>query len=102
MNGPLAGGVLDSAIGNDEYAQLRELVDDVGRRARDARAGQRHRRQALDDTLWRTLEDTGLTRLTSTPDGGAGPIELAIVLHGLARYAAAVPIAETDLLAGWL
>jgi acyl-CoA dehydrogenase len=50
--------------------------------------------------LWRNLEETGLSRLTSTED--AGPAEAAIVLTGLARHAAAVPIAETDLLAMWL
>jgi acyl-CoA dehydrogenase len=50
--------------------------------------------------LWRNLEDTGLARLTSRQ--GAGPAEAAIVLSGLARHAAAVPIAEADLLAVWL
>jgi len=52
------------------------------------------------DELWRNLEDTGLARLTSSQ--GAGPAEAAIVLSGLARHAAEVPIAETDLLAAWL
>jgi acyl-CoA dehydrogenase len=52
--------------------------------------------------LWRHLEETGLARLTSTPDMGAGPTELAVALYGLARHAGAVPLAETDLLAGWL
>ncbi|HXO79899.1 MAG TPA: acyl-CoA dehydrogenase family protein, partial [Mycobacterium sp.] len=51
---------------------------------------------------WHNLEDTGLARLTSTPDAGAGPNELAIVLYSLARHAGAVPLAETDALAGWL
>lgn len=50
--------------------------------------------------LWRNLEETGLARLTSS--GDARPAEVAIVLSGLARHAAAVPIAETDLLAVWL
>ena len=54
----------------------------------------------FDEELWRNLEETGLSRLTSTED--AGPAEAAIVLKGLARHAAAVPIAETDLLAMWL
>jgi acyl-CoA dehydrogenase len=54
----------------------------------------------FDDALWRNLEETGLSRLTSGEE--AGPAEAAIVLSGLARHAGAVPIAETDLLAAWL
>jgi acyl-CoA dehydrogenase len=33
---------------------------------------------------------------------GAGPHELAVALYGVARHAGAVPLAETDVLAGWL
>jgi acyl-CoA dehydrogenase len=67
--------------------ELAQLVDDLCSRS----AG---------EELWRNLEDTGLARLTSSH--GAGPAEAAIVLSGLARHAAEVPIAETDLLAAWL
>ena len=67
--------------------ELAELVDDLCSRS----AG---------DDLWRNLEETGLARLTSGQ--GAGPGEAAIVLSRLAKHAAAVPIAETDLLAAWL
>jgi acyl-CoA dehydrogenase len=67
--------------------ELAQLVDELC----DRSAG---------DELWRNLEDTGLARLTSGQ--GAGPAEAAIVLSGLARHAAAVPIAEADLLAVWL
>ncbi len=56
--------------------------------------------EEFDDALWRNLEETGLSRLTSSHE--AGPAEAAIVLSGLARHAGAVPIAETDLLAAWL
>ena len=79
--------------------ELAELVDDLGRRSFDARGGHRFP-DSFDEALWRNLEDTGLARLTSSQD--AGPGEAAIVLSGLARHAAAVPIAETDLLAAWL
>jgi acyl-CoA dehydrogenase len=68
-------------------SELAQLVEDLCSRS----AG---------EDLWRNLEDTGLARLTSGQE--AGPTEAAIVLSGLARHAAAVPIAETDLLAGWL
>jgi acyl-CoA dehydrogenase len=67
--------------------ELAQLVDDLCSRS-------------TGDELWRNLEDTGLARLTSEQD--AGPAEAAIVLSGLARHAAAVPVAETDLLGGWL
>jgi acyl-CoA dehydrogenase len=67
--------------------ELAQLVDDLCSRS-------------TGDELWRNLEDTGLARLTSSQ--GAGPAEAAIVLSGLARHAAAVPVAETDLLAAWL
>ena len=80
--------------------ELAQLVDDIGRRSFDARLGHRGVREEFDDALWRTVEETGLSRLTSS--GDAGPAEAAIVLAGLARHAGAVPIAETDLLAAWL
>ena len=54
--------------------------------------------------LWRALERAGLT-LTSVPEGfgGAGGSlsEAAAVLRLAGRHAASVPLAETDLLAGW-
>jgi acyl-CoA dehydrogenase len=96
----LAGGVFDEVA--DDTAALRELLSDIGRRSFDTRLGNRGLPECFDERLWRDLEESGLTRLTSTPDLDAGPTELAIVLRGLARYAAAVPIAETDVLAVWL
>jgi acyl-CoA dehydrogenase len=68
-------------------SELAQLVDDLCSRS-------------TGDDLWRNLEDTGLARLTSRQD--AGPADAAVVLSGLAKHAAAVPIAETDLLAVWL
>lgn len=82
---------------NDE---LRQLVDDLAQRSYDARMGRRTRPETFDAELWRHLEETGLSRLTAAED--AGPAESAIVLAGLARRSAAVPVAETDLLGAWL
>ncbi|TFV55751.1 acyl-CoA dehydrogenase [Mycobacterium sp. PS03-16] len=62
--------------------------------------GRRTRPETFDADLWRNLENTGLSRLSSS--GDAGPAEAAVVLAGLARRAAAVPLAETDLLGAWL
>ncbi|SCX30665.1 acyl-CoA dehydrogenase family protein [Mycolicibacterium fluoranthenivorans] len=80
--------------------ELAALVDDIGRRSYDANFGKRRLPEVFDAELWQNLDETGLSRLTT--EQGAGPAESAVVLGGLARYAAAVPIAETDLLAGWL
>jgi acyl-CoA dehydrogenase len=98
----LAGGVFAATDTRDDDAQLRQLVDDLGQRSYDAGLGHRGIPDQFDTELWRNLEDTGLSRLTSTPDVGAGPHELAIALYGMARHAGAVPLAETDALAGWL
>lgn len=98
----LSGGVFDAAPVTDDNAELRQLVDDLGRRSFDARLGQRRIPQEFDEDLWRRLEETGLARLTGTPDLGAGPEQLAVVLRGVARHAGAVPLAETDALAAWL
>lgn len=79
--------------------ELEQLVDDLGRRSFEARLGGRGFPDEFDEDLWQNLEETGLSRLTTE---GGGPAEAATVLTGLARHAAAVPIAETDLLATWL
>lgn len=80
--------------------ELKQLVEDLGARSAQARFGERRLPETFDAELWRNLEDTGLSRLTTEQE--AGPAEMAVVLAGLARHAAAVPIAETDLLAAWL
>ena len=98
----LAGGVFAVTDSHNDDTQLRQLVDDLGQRSYDAGLGHRGIPDQFDAELWGNLEDTGLARLTSTPDMGAGPHELAIALYGVARHAGAVPLAETDALAGWL
>ncbi|OBF29177.1 acyl-CoA dehydrogenase family protein [Mycobacterium sp. ACS4331] len=103
MSDALAGGVFAAGDeSSDEHSDLRALVDDIGRRSFDARIGQRGLPESFDSEAWATLEDTGLSRLTTTADLGAGATEAAIVLRGLARHCVAAPVAETDLLAAWL
>lgn len=80
--------------------ELEQLVADIGQRSLDARQGRPAFPDAFDEQVWSTLEETGLSRLTATED--AGPAEAATLLTGLARHAAAAPIAETDLLALFL
>ncbi|WP_214406170.1 acyl-CoA dehydrogenase family protein, partial [Pseudonocardia lacus] len=59
----------------------------------------------FDAALWKTLEDSGLARLT-LPEraGGSGATftDAAAVLTAAGAHAARVPLVETDLLAGWL
>lgn len=97
----LAGGVFGAGA-EDDNTDLRDLVDDIGSQSFERRQGGRGRPDEFDDALWANLEETGLARLTSAPDLGAGPVELAVVLSGIARHAGSVPVAETDLLAAWL
>lgn len=98
--GVLSGGVFGSAP--DDLTDLRSLVDEIGTRSFDAKIGHRALPDPFDSTAWRNLEDSGLTRLSCSPDSGAGPAEVAVVLRSLARHAVTVPVAETDVLAGWL
>lgn len=98
----LDSGVFGAAGTARDHLELRDLVEDLGRRSHEAGLGRRGVPEQFDAELWRHLEVTGLSRLTSTPETEAGPAELAVVLYELARHAAAVPSAETDVLAGWL
>lgn len=59
----------------------------------------------FDAALWDVLAETGLTLLTLPEDAGGSGGDLAdagAVLLEAGDHAAAVPLAETDLLAGWL
>ncbi|WP_207945386.1 acyl-CoA dehydrogenase family protein [Actinomadura sp. 7K534] len=80
---------------------LERLFRDVFTDWRDARA-EASLRLSVDRGLWRTLEELGLTRLTSGEEAAAGWVEAAALLRAAARAAAPVPLAEHDLLAGWL
>ncbi|WP_344422984.1 acyl-CoA dehydrogenase family protein, partial [Pseudonocardia ailaonensis] len=57
----------------------------------------------LDAALWATADETGLARLTlPEAEGGSGAsfAEAAVVLSAVGRFAARVPLVETDWLAG--
>ena len=96
----LSGGVFASAT--DDLSDLRNLADEIGERSFAEGIGRRGLPDTFDAAAWRRLEDVGLTRLDSSTDSGGGPVEVAVILRSLARHCVTVPLAETDVLAGWL
>jgi acyl-CoA dehydrogenase len=78
--------------------ELQELAESVFGDAASSDTG-------FDAGLWRTLEETGLARLTLPAEAGGseGTLEdAAVVLAAAGAHAARVPLVETDLLGGWL
>ncbi|MGW0177678.1 acyl-CoA dehydrogenase family protein [Rhodococcus sp. NPDC003322] len=76
-----------------ELDDLTRMLEQVLDRASDT--------PEFDTTLWATLTDLGVTRLTGPESGGGWP-EAAVLLAAAGATAAPVPLAENDLLAGWL
>ncbi|WP_408016107.1 acyl-CoA dehydrogenase family protein [Rhodococcus artemisiae] len=57
------------------------------------------------EAVWRHLDDLGLVRLTGDPEAGgsgAGWPEAVVLLEAAAAHDIRLPLAEHDLLAGWL
>jgi acyl-CoA dehydrogenase len=78
--------------------ELQELAESVFGDAASSDTG-------FDAGLWRTLEETGLARLTLPAEAGGseGTLEdAAVVLAAAGAHAARVPLVETDLTGGWL
>jgi len=78
--------------------ELTELAESIFADAASSDTG-------FDAKLWKTLDDTGLARLTLPADSGgseASFADSAIVLTAAGAHAARVPLVETDLQAGWL
>ena len=79
--------------------ELRELAESVFADAYDRDA------VGLDTGLWKTCEQTGLARMTlpEAAGGSGGTLaDAAALLEAAGAHAARVPLAETDLLGGWL
>lgn len=84
---------------NTELYELAESIVD------DAYEGSETDATGFDAELWTTLEKSGLTRLTlpEAVGGSEGSFDdSATLLEVAGAYGARVPLAETDLLGGWL
>lgn len=83
----------------------RDLADMMSAVFEDHASGSFTRAATWDDALWNQLGELGLTRLTGAEEdggSGAGWAEAAALLSAAASRAVRVPLAEHDLLAGWL
>ena len=81
-----------------ENEELRELAASIFAEASTSGVG-------FDKTLWETLDESGLARLTLPESAGGSEgtlVDAAVLLTEAGAHAARVPLVETDLLAGWL
>ncbi|WP_016692357.1 acyl-CoA dehydrogenase family protein [Rhodococcus rhodochrous] len=90
------------ALQSTELRDFAQMLSEVFTSGDDHRIGEV---VELDRALWSTLTELGLDRLTGSEESGgsgAGWLEAALLLEAAGSAAAAVPVAENDLLAGWL
>lgn len=90
---------------SQELAALRELADDLFGSLTGDNLNQPHQVLPYVGDDWKLLSDAGLTLLT-TPEAaggsGAGATESAVILDRVGFHALPAPLAENDILAGWL
>ncbi len=90
-------------MSSSEHKELIDMLESVFSRNREATD---ERDDAIiDSDLWNRLAGLGLDRLTGDEaqhGSGGSWIESKYLLEAVGRDAARVPIAENDLLAGWL
>src|SRR5690554_5968968 len=79
-------------------ADLMSLFGDVISKATSAH----DRHVDLDESAWAAIVEAGVDRLTSSEGAGATWLEAAQLLRSTAAAGVAVPVAENDLMAGWL
>ena len=90
------------ALQSTELRDFAQMLSEVFTSGDDHRIGEV---VELDHALWTTLTELGLDRLTGSEESGgsgAGWLEAALLLEAAGGAAAAVPVAENDLLATWL
>lgn len=77
--------------------ELVDLFESIFRQSRPASGPET---PSFDSELWRTLEEAGLTQLTEA-EGGTWR-EAAALMRTASASGIALPLAENDVLAGWL
>ncbi|MFV9455683.1 acyl-CoA dehydrogenase family protein [Rhodococcus sp. NM-2] len=85
-------------------ADLTDMMSAVFSAHRE-RNGPENGTATCDPSLWAQLDELGLVRLTGREDtggSGAGWYEAAELVRAAASHGVRVPLAEHDLLAGWL
>lgn len=96
--------VNDRSTMSDEFRELSQMLERVFAEQADE-ASRVPTSMELDRALWQTLSELGLTQLTGNESSGgsaAGWHESALLFTAAGRAAARVPLAENDVLAGWL
>jgi acyl-CoA dehydrogenase len=90
----------------DELSALAELAETIlGDLSTSERISAAEASDGLDRDLWSALDHAGITALSvpeSAGGSGGGLPEIGTLLRVAGRFAAAAPIAEHALLAGWL
>lgn len=96
-----AGGAAADTLTDELRTLAREVLGDHAGAQQQAPRVERD----LDQELWQTLGELGLTRLTGGEQhggSGAGWAEAAVLLWEAAAHGVPLPFLEHDLLAGWL
>ena len=90
----------------DELSALAELAEAIlGDLSTSERIAAAEASDGLDRDLWSALDHAGITALSvpeSAGGSGGGLPDIGTLLRAAGRFAAAAPIAEHALLAGWL
>lgn len=89
---------------SDDRSSIAEAATSILRDLSDPDAVRQVEESGWNEKLWSVLEDSGFTRI-SVPEsaGGSGGdfADACALVKEIGRFAAAVPVVETALLAGW-
>jgi acyl-CoA dehydrogenase len=89
---------------SDDRSSITEAVTSVLRDLSDPETVRQVEDQGWNEKLWSVLEESGFTRISVPESAGGSGGDLAdacVLVKQLGRFAAAVPVVETALLAGW-
>jgi len=89
---------------SDDRSSIKEAVTSILRDLSDPDTVRQVEDQAWNERLWSVLEDSGFTRISVPESAGGSGGDLAdacVIVKEVGRFAAAIPVVETALLAGW-